>query len=68
MTLFATAAFGLEGVVASELKRLGMRDVRAEVGGRPLSWFHGGRVFLQPASALRGQGADGAGGEGLPQL
>ena len=33
MTLFATAAFGLEGVVASELKRLGMRDVKAEVGG-----------------------------------
>ena len=33
MTLFATAAFGLEGVVASELKRLGMREVRAEVGG-----------------------------------
>ena len=38
MTLFATAAFGLEGVVASELKRLGMRDVRAEVGG---ARFHG---------------------------
>ena len=33
MTLFATAAFGLEGVVASELKRLGMREVRAELGG-----------------------------------
>ena len=38
MTLFATAAFGLEGVVASELKRLGMREVRAEVGG---ARFHG---------------------------
>ena len=24
---FATAAFGLEGIVAAELKRLGMRDV-----------------------------------------
>lgn len=33
MTLLATAAFGLEGVVASELKRLGMKDVKAELGG-----------------------------------
>ncbi len=33
MTLLATAAFGLEGVVAAELKRLGMADVRGEVGG-----------------------------------
>lgn len=33
MTLFATAAFGLEGVVASELKRLGMQNVRGEIGG-----------------------------------
>ena len=32
-TLMATAAFGLEGVVASELKRLGMKDARGEVGG-----------------------------------
>lgn len=33
MTFFATAAFGLEGVVAAELKRLGMKDVRSEIGG-----------------------------------
>ncbi len=33
MTLFATAAFGLEGIVAAELKRLGMKDVRGEIGG-----------------------------------
>ena len=33
MTLIATAAFGLEGVVASELKRLGMKDVKGEIGG-----------------------------------
>jgi len=33
MTYFATAAFGLEGVVAAELKRLGMKDVRGEMGG-----------------------------------
>ena len=33
MTFFATAAFGLEGIVASELKRLGMADVQAEIGG-----------------------------------
>ena len=33
MTLLATAAFGLEGVVAAELKRLGMKDVKGEVGG-----------------------------------
>ena len=26
---FATAAFGLEGIVSAELKRLGMRDVQA---------------------------------------
>lgn len=32
-TLLATAAFGLEGVVASELKRLGMKDARGELGG-----------------------------------
>ena len=29
----ATAAFGLEGIVAAELKRLGMRDVQAQNGG-----------------------------------
>ena len=33
VTLLATAAFGLEGVVASELKRLGMKDARGELGG-----------------------------------
>ena len=33
LTLFATAAFGLEGVVSQELKRLGMENVRAELGG-----------------------------------
>ena len=33
LTLFATAAFGLEGVVASELKRLKMKDVEAVMGG-----------------------------------
>lgn len=33
MTLFATAAFGLEGIVAAELKRLGMKNVQAEMGG-----------------------------------
>ena len=32
-TLIATAAFGLEGVVAGELRRLGMKDARGEVGG-----------------------------------
>ena len=26
---YATAAFGLEGIVSAELKRLGMRDVQA---------------------------------------
>ena len=30
---FAGAAFGLEGLVSSELKRLGMKNVRAENGG-----------------------------------
>ena len=30
---YAGAAFGLEGLVSSELKRLGMKDVRAENGG-----------------------------------
>ncbi len=33
LTLFATAAFGLEGVVSQELKRLGMENVKAELGG-----------------------------------
>lgn len=33
MTLLATAAFGLEGVVAAELKRLKMQDVKGEIGG-----------------------------------
>ena len=33
MTMIATAAFGLEGVVAAELKRLGMKDVKGEIGG-----------------------------------
>ncbi len=33
LTLMATAAFGLEGVVASELKRLNMQDVKGEIGG-----------------------------------
>ena len=30
---YAGAAFGMEGLVSAELKRLGMRDVRAENGG-----------------------------------
>ena len=30
---YASAAFGLEGIVAGELKKLGMSDVRAENGG-----------------------------------
>ena len=30
---YAGAAFGLEGLVSAELKRLGMKDVRAENGG-----------------------------------
>lgn len=33
MTMIATAAFGLEGVVAAEVKRLGMQDVKGEIGG-----------------------------------
>lgn len=33
MNWIATAAFGLEGVVGNELKRLGMRNVSAEQGG-----------------------------------
>ena len=33
LTFIATAAFGLEGVVASELKRLGMADAAAQTGG-----------------------------------
>ncbi len=32
-SFFASAAFGLEGLVSSELKRLGMADVRPENGG-----------------------------------
>ncbi len=32
-SFFAAAAFGLEGLVSSELKRLGMKDVRTENGG-----------------------------------
>ena len=31
--LYATAAFGLEGIVGAELKRLKMQNVRAELGG-----------------------------------
>lgn len=31
--LFATAPFGLEGIVADELRALGMRGVKAELGG-----------------------------------
>ena len=33
LNCFATAAFGLEGLVAAELKRLGIQQVRAENGG-----------------------------------
>lgn len=33
MTLIATAAFGLEGVVAGELRRLGFTDAKGEIGG-----------------------------------
>ncbi len=32
-TYFATAAFGLEGVVADELKSLGIKNAKAELGG-----------------------------------
>ena len=31
--LYATAAFGLEGLVSAELKRLNMKDIHAESGG-----------------------------------
>ena len=41
----ATAAFGLEGVVAQELRALGMREVRAETGGA--------RFVGEPADAFR---------------
>ncbi len=33
MTFFATAAFGLEGIVGAELKRLGMKQVQPQPGG-----------------------------------
>lgn len=33
LTLFATAAFSLEGLVAAELRRLGFDDAKAELGG-----------------------------------
>lgn len=33
MTYIATAAFGLEGIVAAELRRLGMKEAAAELGG-----------------------------------
>lgn len=33
LTLYATAAFGLEGIVAAELRRLKMRDVSPDNGG-----------------------------------
>ena len=33
IVLFATAAFGMEGIVAAELKRLKMKNVAAEMGG-----------------------------------
>lgn len=33
LSLYATAAFGLEGIVGAELKRLKMQNVRAELGG-----------------------------------
>lgn len=33
LTLFATAAFSLEGLVAAELRRLGFEDAKAELGG-----------------------------------
>ena len=33
LSLYAVAAFGLEGLVAAELKRLGMKNIMAENGG-----------------------------------
>ncbi len=36
-SFFAAAAFGLEGLVSSELKRLGMQNVRTENGGAEFS-------------------------------
>ncbi len=36
-SFFAVAAFGLEGLVSSELKRLGMKNVRTENGGAEFS-------------------------------
>ena len=32
LTLYATAAFSLEGLVAAELRRLGFEDAKAELG------------------------------------
>ncbi|MBR1684529.1 MAG: class I SAM-dependent RNA methyltransferase, partial [Clostridia bacterium] len=37
LTLFATAAFGIEGLVSAELKRLGFQDTKAELGGARFS-------------------------------
>lgn len=37
LSLYAAAAFGLEGLVSGELKRLGMKNVRAENGGAAFS-------------------------------
>lgn len=37
MIFFATAAFGLEGIVGAELKRLGMKDVQPQMGGARFS-------------------------------
>ena len=34
----ATAAFGAEGLVAAELRRLGFTDARAEIGGLNQEW------------------------------
>ena len=37
LTLYATAAFSLEGLVAAELRRLGFEDAKAELGGARFS-------------------------------
>ncbi len=60
MTLTVPCLFGLESLVADEMRRLGLQEVRAE-NGRVAAGAGGGHPPSEPEPALRPAGAFGVG-------
>ena len=61
MTLTVPCLFGLESLVADEMRRLNLKDVRAENGRVHCDGTPGGHRPAEYQPPLRRPGADGAG-------